>query len=81
MQQLISERRDLMYAFLSEENLEPAPSLAETMALLMQRPINTASYRAANFILLPAALATERIADLQQTMYSGAASKSKTVCE
>lgn len=71
--QMIQALGNLEYIFLFEENFEPARSSAEIMALVMQRPINSTGYRAANFILLPAASATACAADLQKAMYGEAA--------
>lgn len=82
MQQMIRELCDLGYVFLFEENFEPVSSWDNTMALVIQRPINSTGYRAANFILLPAALAEEGMADVQKAMYGGAASaRQRTVLE
>lgn len=71
--QMVRELCDLGYVFLFEENFEPVPASADILALVMQRPINSTGYRAANFILLPAATAAAHTAELQQAMSGDAA--------
>ena len=77
-QQLILDLCDLDYVFLFEENFNPVSSPEDILALVMQRPVNTTGYRAANFILLPKAGAAACAAELRKAMYGKATSRSRT---